>query len=224
MTEVELARQVVAFLEREGFEVYQEVQLEFGGRTADIVALDSNRRVMIVEVKRTLGLSVMEQADGWTRRNLAHWVCVAAPHSNARSRLFADQICMDYGWGLIEVGQDASRMTSPPRFRRRAEASRVLDALTPEHQTYAEAGNADGRRWTPFQATCAAMRDFVRRRPGSTMREVVGGIRHHYATDASAKGCIMKWLRDGVIKDLRLDDSRRPFRLFLADEQQEASA
>ncbi len=73
-TEVELARPVVAWLGDLGWEVFQEVSA--GGSVADIVA----RRgpvLWVVEVKRSLGLSLLGQAHAWKRR--AHRVSVAVP-------------------------------------------------------------------------------------------------------------------------------------------------
>ena len=68
ITEADLGEKLILWLERNGWEVYQEVQFRGYGGIADIVAVrnkpgGSGDKIMwIIELKKSLSLKVMEQA------------------------------------------------------------------------------------------------------------------------------------------------------------------
>lgn len=214
--EAEMARRVVAWFNDNGWEVYQEVQVFQYSNIADIVAVsreDMNRPaglVWIVECKRSFGLTVVDQAMDWI--GFAHRVSVAVPRSPKSSyhggsaRLLLETV----GIGVIAVGYSSVTQHETPRLNRRPGLiSRLQKVLRPEHKTFAEAGNAFGMRLTPYQMTCDRVRRFVRAKPGTTMKELVEGIEHHYSGDISAKTSLAQWIRQGSIKGVRVEKKGR---------------
>lgn len=205
-SEAELAAHVVAWLHDQRFEVYQEVDV--GGWTCDIVG----RRPPIlfaVECKLTFSTSVVEQAYRWL--DSAHYTAVAVPVGRRRGHTMLNHYCRLTGIGVLTVapGSDPWARVSEelhPRLHRNI-VGRLRERLHERQKTYAQAGNALGRRFTPFQGTCEALRDFVERNPGCTMKDAVKGIRHHYAS-STARSALLKWLRDGIIKGVRVEETR----------------
>jgi len=196
-TETELAEPVVAWLEDLGWEVFQEVEAHSGGPRADLVA----RRgpvIWAIEVKRSLSLKLLGQGHAW--KQWAHRVSIAFPAGKRSASAPALRLAKLDGLGLIEVyrptghgnvwererGEFRRRIVRPPR-------------LTEAHKTYAKAGNADGRRWSPFKATCENIRDVVAKTPGLTITEVVERVEHHYASPKSARGSLLTWARAGKL-------------------------
>jgi hypothetical protein len=212
-TEVDLARVVVTYLRENQWDVYQEV--EVFGWVADIVAVNG-RMVWVIETKRSLTFEVIQQAVRWGR--YAHYVSIAVPEVRMSSgRQFAYRVCKEFGVGALSVmsnGHVNEQVVS--RLNRKAMADRIRDRLTAAHRTYAEAGNADGRRWSPFKETCDRVRMAVERQPGVTMKELIARIETHYASTASAKSAIAYWVKHGKIDGVRCELEGRRLRLFPA--------
>jgi len=204
--EAELAKVVVDDLRARGFTVYQEVDV--GSGTADIVAV-LGKVLWVIECKVSLGLRVLEQAHSWI--GYANLVSVAVLPGQGRGRQLAEILARTIGVGILEVhGPNhrdwmfrgaASRVSEVLRpARQRVVFPWLRKNLRPEQQDFAPAGNADGKRFTAFAATCAALREVLRNGP-LTVREAVKALdgRHHYASELSARGSIFKWVRAGVV-------------------------
>ena len=217
-TEVELARPIVEWLIDLGWEVFQEVELYQGGARADIVA----RRGAVlwaVEVKRTLSLALLGQALEWTQRT--HRVSVAIPHGRTTSaRRFALRAAASEGIGVLEAsllydGEVKVVELGCPQLRRRVLGVRLHEA----QKTWADAGNAAGKRWSPFQQTCVLVRAAVEAAPGLTVREVVDRVDHHYKSTSSARGSLLGWARSGSIEGVEVRGGTKEtgfFRLYPA--------
>lgn len=231
MTEIDLAKKVVAWLTDLGWDVYQEIQIRESGSIADIVAV-LDRRVWVVECKTTMSLQLLGQAEEWKR--FAHMVSVAVPlvkrrygkrkYNNTKARFMAGLILRRFGIGELRITEGPPDEYSPmvdevlaPILSRKAWANDILDCLTEKHKTYAEAGNAKGRRYTPFVATCDSLVRHVKRHPGCSMKEAVEGIPHHYASPQSARISLAKWIDAGVISGIEVRFEGRKKFLFPAE-------
>lgn len=218
MSEAALAAKVVEWLQVHRWEVYQEVEVR--GSVADIVCLQG-AVVWVIECKKSLSLSVMGQAEKWTR--LAHRVSVAVPPAPRSSgRGFAWLVLQRFRIGLLTVcehGEVSSRWDCPVAeklaapLHRSAKTSWFTDALCEEHKSFAAAGTATGKRWTPFQATVQRVQRFVERNQGCSMKELVEGVDHHYASTASAKGSLVKWIEAGHVDGISIEYEGRRIRL-----------
>lgn len=229
-SEVEVARQVVQYLQDQRWDVYQEVGGPAG--TADIVAR-YGARLWVVECKQALNLTVMEQADRW--KPYAHMVSVAVP-VDGRERAqfeFGKKCCAQNGIGVLEVrdpsasniilsavtarpaavaaslraGQPVQQTVDPVLFRRPLRG--LVDLLRPQHKTYCEAGTASGKRWTPFKETALAVRNYVWRNPGVDAHTLVKNIKHHYRQPITAVVQLIDLAERGVIEGVRVERSYR---------------
>jgi hypothetical protein len=232
--EVVLGGHVVAWLEAEGWDVFQEVQ-PHGGAVADIVALRSGI-LIVVELKASPTFDLLDQTLRW--KPYAHQVYGAVPKARAsNSRHMAIRVFGQYGVGLFEVDQDALshsagrfgfrgyfRTVATPSFNRKANAEAIRSKLRPEHKTFAKAGSAQGGHFTEFKATCETLRAHVAKNEGTTIKDAIANMAHHYSTDASAKAHLVKLIERGVVDGIRCErDAKRKARLYVADVKLERS-
>lgn len=221
LSESELAEALVAYLEQQGWDCYHEVEGAYGGR-ADLVAV-GDREVWVFETKLTMSLALLEQAWRWIRFAMAHRVVVVTPHlqPGTPGHQLVHWICAKdgIGWFCIERGS-----VMPVHERVKPELHRHLcdqhlgTMVRPEHKTHARAGSTGGGFWTDFRGTCEEIVRVVRERPGISIGECIGAIRHHYSTTATARGSILKAAKKKVIPGVRLEtDARGRFVLFPKD-------
>lgn len=230
--EQELAADVVAWLSDQGWDVYEEVQAHSMGPRADIVAIRS-AIVWVIECKMTFGLGVIAQAHGWVRYANAASVAVPARARHPgvyeppqRSRQFAESVCRQNGVGVIYVKPlgpadpwDRGRWGYISPAFARVRQSPLRNAVHNEHKRF-RAGNANSEYHTPWRSTCAELVRVVVDEPGLTMKEALTKMAaHHYSSDAVARSSLVKWIRLGSLKGVRLDKSTRPYRLFPGDPQ-----
>jgi len=219
--EAALGVELVKYLEAQGWEVYQEVSLRYGGNRADIVATQNNL-LWIIELKTSMGIKLIEQCYNWKR--YAHYVSAAIPTRHKRNALtFVTKVFKDYHIGLITIDDPEdyryANMSNikewiPAKLNRKAYTERVTKLLTEEQKTWAKAGNADGNFYTPFQGTSRIVQDMVRKNPGINLKKLVETITHHYASDTTARACISKWVQTGVIPNIRYEREGRSIRFY----------
>jgi hypothetical protein len=198
MSEVELAAHVVAWLRGRGWAVHQEVEMGRGGPRCDLVAVRGTR-VWAIECKNGVGLAVLEQAHQWLPH--AHRVSVATRRSK---NAFAARVLRDYGVGWLAVGGPGRvRPVVAPSERRRI-SERLIRSLADEQCTFARAGNARARFWSPWKATVAEIQSWSAAHPTASFADLVRGIRHHYRTTATARSCLRRHIEDGLVPGVRL--------------------
>lgn len=214
-SEEQLGAIVVAWLERLGGDVYQEVEVH--GGVADIVAR-VRAELWIVEVKQTLRLSLITQA--LERRRLAHRVYVATPSSKYARDVVP--LCEEVGIGVLEVSPGSEGVSidsydfSAPAVRVLADGRRwnsrpveLAKALRPEHKTHAKAGAIGaGGRWTPFRHTCDQLARLVNDEPGIALKDAITKITHHYRTARSARVALSSWIPEGKVPGVRLENAK----------------
>lgn len=197
LREVDVARPIVQGLQDSGWEVYQEVEPKRGkGGVADIVA-KLGSVIWVIEVKAGLQLRLLEQA--WEWRDFAHMVSIAIPKTNPkRGHRAAQLFCRNYGIGIIQVSAQTDNpmfwYTMHPRLNRRI-FSYLWNSLNERQKTFAEAGSADGKRWTPFYETCHQIRKVVQQKPGIHFKELMDRIQHHYSSSSTARQCVSQYLQ-----------------------------
>lgn len=238
VSEERLAAHIIEWLEQDHWDVYQEVrihygdrkvQIHYGDRIADIVGVRANL-CMVVETKTSFALKVVEQAYRW--RGFAHFVAVAYPYntnsySKRDERWFRNKICHDYGIGVISVGFDGHSFKEPhidipPRLDRSAHKFRycLSNFCRPEHKYFANAGNAANSRFSPYQSTITYVKNLLRTHGHLTIQEIVNLLdRHHYASDQTAKSCLLKGLREWESDWCACDNSVKPFRFYIKDDR-----
>lgn len=198
MRETELAKYIVNWLTNQRFDVYQEVQL--GGSVADIVAILGNL-CWIVECKTSLSASVAAQAHHWIPWAHIRSIAVPRPRKRPKVREYLER-CLDRdGTGVIEVSRvgNVYEAIKPAVSRRPQNLERLRATLRPEHKHLAAAGTNRGGYWTPFKQTVGLVEKFLRTHPGASMKQVVEGCTHHYASAASARACLARYVLHGII-------------------------
>jgi hypothetical protein len=85
-----------------------------------------------------------------------------------------DECCHRHGLGELTVAKDGTVdiRRSPVHHALRDLGIRAV--LKDAHKDFAPAGNADGKRWSPFQETAQALKAAVIESPGLTLLEFTG--------------------------------------------------
>jgi hypothetical protein len=216
MKEVDVAKPVVAYFKEMGYDVYQEVTVNNIG-IADIVAT-KGKMVCVVEVKKSMSLQLLAQANSWV--GYTHCVYIATPclYRPSKQHRFINGLMHSYGIGYLEVSTSSRQplqIKLRPRYMRKAYVNLIKSSLFEAQKDFSEAGNADGKRWTPFQETLRKLTQIVADSPGITMKEAINKLSHHYSSDASAKNAIATLIHRGEIKGLELIKEDNMNRLFI---------
>jgi len=247
-TEIELAAVVVDWLEKNGWDVYQEVQHSRGGPVCDIVAVKM-KDVWTISCKKALSLAVILQADYWRSYKFSNFSSIAVPtpvrskayRSNPlRGHYAAVGLLKKLGLGMIAVakhanfkygaketqGEDAefryevdNSCQSP--YQPTTEKCSIMRVLRDEHKTFAKAGTAGGGHYTPFRGTVVKLEAYVAAHPGCSMKEAVNNIQHHYSSDKTAVSSLLTYIQRGVIAKIQLVHSGKGYKLY-THEQYEA--
>jgi len=143
---------------------------------------------------------VLEQAHQWLPH--AHRVSVATRRSQ---NAFAARVLRDYGvgWLAVAVSGRVRPIVAPAERRRISE--RLVRSLADEQRSFAPAGNARARFWSPWKATLAEVQAFAAAHPAAPLSDLVRGIRHHYRTAATARSCLRRHIEDGLVPGVALE-------------------
>jgi len=217
-SEKEMGEFLIPWLNEQGWDVYPEVEIFRGGPVADIVGKRGNF-LWAIEMKKSLSLDVINQADYWIR--YANFSSVFVPTIGSgwsKKRQFAKKILSLTGIGLLEMrsgyGVTPVQETVTPIFRRKVD-SRLMNTLNEGHKAMGVAGSNKGERWTPFKESVSAMKDYLKTNPGSSYEELISGIKHHWKTPSSARQCIKNYLDSGIIKGILVNKDQKKHRLYL---------
>lgn len=229
--EVDLAKVVVSWLEKEGWHVFQEVQTRMYGPTADIVAVKNKSAIVagpktplvwIIECKLTQTINLLDQARAWI--GIANFVSVAIPYPyHGRNIDLWKRIYNSFGVGILHIQGDSVFEEVTARFYRRGGSQRIglmniLDILREEHRSFGLAGSKCGEKYTAFKATKQNLIKLVRESPGLTIKQAVKRINHHYSRDIDAIGALSNLIRQGVIKELEFRKKDRRNHLYMREE------
>lgn len=228
MKETELVARLVENLREDGWDVFQEVEGSHGDNRADIVAVKGDT-VRIMEAKMSLSLALLAQLDHWCMTSEAHEVWAVVPAMKRRpfrgeqpARIYARHLCEKMGAGVMEHSlaenqwQEEGFITRVKPRRFELGPSPISNKLDPEMRGIEGGGNRGGQ-WTKFKATCARVREHLSSNPNSTMRDIVAGIDHHYATDASARNCLRNMIEVGNIAGVGFSGSGKARTYSLLD-------
>jgi len=204
MTEQDLGRHVVDWLQCQDYTVYHEVRDERDRRlrfspVADIV-VDVNGHAWVIELKRSFGLAVLAQAKEWQRRGVSR-VSIAVRHAgDTKARRFGEHVCRQFGIGLLCIDKHGSvREEIEPRYYRAPVRYHTHDLLSICHaaqQSGVTAGSARGGYWTPYRQTMRDVKDYLQRQGDwCSLHMIMASIPHHYHTSSTARSCLSKWLQ-----------------------------
>jgi hypothetical protein len=231
-SETDVAAAAMAWLQDRGWDCYPEAQFQRESGRADIAAV-LGRRLTIVEAKTSATMTVLDQAARWIGKahfvwiatpvdpgDTVRWICETRgigimfvrreklwePETGHGFVHYVDDVqpaTGAYFWSSTGGRQRYGSMAAP--LHRFARAADLIAGLHPDMKRATAGMQAKrGGYSTPFSRTIDAAREFVTRNPGCTIKEMVAGISHHYASDAGARSSLMAW----VAKFARVDGSR----------------
>lgn len=232
-SEQDLAVRVKKHIETLGWEVFQEVQLEYGGRIADFVCLRGNE-IWVIECKKSLTFAVIEQALHWSNYGYCYYASVACrgvkqrSYSRNHGRDYAEGILKEEGIGLINVHEFYVEETIKPKLNRYFKKKwancdylvRMRRMLNELHKTWCAAGSAGGGHLTGFSYTCNELKLICERQPGIRLKDAIDEIKGgHYSSNQGAYSGISRALNMGYAKGFySIYRGRRlclmPYRLF----------
>lgn len=216
ITERDVAAEIAAWAEADGWDTFHEVTIPGGPRRVDLVCTRPHSLlprvpvVMAIECKLQLSWALCAQAIRWKPQ--ADYVYVAVPYSEPdEGRLLAFRTAEQFfKVGVLETGHTpAVRVAAPAPCLSRDDL--LLNALRPEHKEWARGGSPGGGQYTPMQATLRNMSAFVKGigPVGCRIEEVVDGITHHLRTRGGAIGLLHKMASDGDVPGVRVGWKRR---------------
>ena len=196
LTEIQLFKPIISYLEERGWNVFQEVLLY--GKVADIVAT-FGRLTWIVEGKTTLSLKLLEQAYNW--RGKANFVSIAIPsNSNPGGDSFVKELLVKNKIGMLTINKYAEEVFENIHPQLNRKVINIQKFIKPEHAVWAEAGSQYGY-YTPFQNTKRNIEYRIKNYPnGILFNDFLKLTEHHYSKEATARSCLRQWIESGVIK------------------------
>ena len=203
MKETELAQKFVDYLSC--FDLYFEVDYH---RCIDIVAIEGNISIAY-EVKTAFNFKELEQAIQNAKHFHYSYICVPDIFDDR----FQRQLCRDYGIGLLTYNEKsyAKEVNERvrPRLNRHANITTLKCRLSEQNKkSIPGSKNGESGKITAFGVTIENAVHYVRRNPECTMKELVQNIKHHYRSDGVATACLAKYIYNGVIKDLTIENRR----------------
>ncbi len=240
-SEEQIAELVIAWLEEQHWEIYQEVSFWYGGGAVDIIA-KKEYILWAIEVKKKLNFEVISQAHNNAR--FFHFSSIAVPAPSRKGyyngRAMAKMICQDYGIGVIELDPTVAfdgithyhkyndeiyvNENIPPKLFRKNHQyvkDRLLPSLMPEHKTYAKAGSKGGARFTPYRATMERIKSILLSHPGITLKEIIDHLedRHHYSP-SSVMTTIRNALSNYEYKWCATTKGKKPYKYYLKESKE----
>lgn len=219
ISEVELAKPVVEWLNDQHWNVYQEVEFSGHSGVADIVA-ERQGILWIIECKTTYSFAVLNQAMRWP----AHYRSVAVPRQlrgdNRDYRVAEDY----YHVGVIEVelefGPQVKERLLPKLFirhnSRNHAVKHLIGQLTDLHKTYAAAGARSGNHLTEYKRSMMQIRKMIEEQPGCTVQNIYEQLgKLHYSNKSSFKGNVLSCLTTFESEWCSVDKDAKPYRLYV---------
>lgn len=209
--ETELASKVVDWLNDQGWEVWQEVRFHTYCAIHDIIAIKDNI-TWCIECKLSFNLKVIEQAY----RSNTIFKSIAVPTTNS----FGQMICNRLGIGILVVGKNTDSVynRSGKIFRENYRYSKdIVKKLKDIPKSFARAGSKGGY-WTPYKETIRSIRAYILTHEGCTLKEIMHELKHHYASDATARICIRKSLEEYEIDWCKVVKDGKVFRYYIKKE------
>lgn len=235
-SEAALARVLVAWLKAAGWEVNEEVPFRADPASAsvwiaDVIAtrwVEGRRIVAAYEVKKAMGLDVMEQADRWLSFVNQCWIVVPGDGTAAsKGHAYGYRRLNDAGIGVLHVRewtklemQAAARPGGelPPIETRiamvfSAEQNRIdtpalEDALLPEHRdgSFAGAGTKTGERATRTNILLQEIRIYLAEHDGhAPLDQVVRAFRTPWLIPRAKEGQIPRVRMNGSGPEVLLE-------------------
>lgn len=209
--ETQLGELMVAHLESEGWDVYQEVQTLVG--KVDLVAVRGDD-VMALELKLNPSLILLDQVV----RILPFATHVAAVTVLKRSSSPGLQWALQQGgigWGCFRTGAKGGFVWRLNPERHDNDTQTLKKCLNPGQKVHAKAGTNKGGAWAPWRDTVTAIRAYLEACGGrAPLATVMKSVKHHYKPKNAYSGG-KHLAKLGLIPGVRMVRDGRSFILLL---------
>lgn len=196
MKETELAEKFIEYFG--DAEIYKEVP---GSGIIDFIVV-MKPIIISVEVKLSLNFDVIWQA--YKNIAYANYSYIAVPYTHKKS--FAYKVCRDYGIGVLTYNKNSLSENIHESVKPRLNRSIYKLKLKP-YMMRSVAGSQN-ERMTPFKNTIENMVTYIRRHPDCSLSDCLNNIEYHWGSFSGAKSCVYAWIRDGVIKEFRIENGK----------------
>lgn len=197
-SETKMYPAIKEFLERNNYEVFPEVQPYAGWNRIDVYAKNDNASI-IVEMKNTLSLKVIDQAYTWLVEQAAEYIFIAIPLAKKElpyglkgERMqvppIVRDICRKYGLGIIMVDMEsgfADIFIQPRRQYVNERIANKIDSVLSEYHKEQVGGSQYGI--TSFEVTTRRIVEYLESRRDKdlgdvwvSLEQVAKEVQHHY--------------------------------------------
>lgn len=229
LKEADLYEPIKDFFQDQGYNVYGEVSLPYGGGRVDVIAR-SGAAAIAIELKTKLSVDLIEQAID--RQNYFPYVYIAFYERKQQPLKWLQDFLQQRGIGILEVTTYGTVFVrkkarfQKPRSRYRLEWDSILK---PEHQTWLPGGSAGGGYVTEYKLTMKGVRDYLhtakriddahtRNGPAlintqgwRTIREILDHCETHYMSPKNSLGkALLEFERDWL--EVKKENGRLYFR------------
>lgn len=205
MKESEMGQWLIEWLQKNHpeWDIYQEIRPSkyAGSPVADLVLINEADEVWVIELKKSLGLNVIRQAENW--RVSYRSIAVFLPKST-QARDNADwwlvKIYALFKIGSFVFADYGIRERLPPKLLEDSpfQNQRFLEICrSGKTKGYANAGQQSGGHWTPYKETMKQVRLYIQIHPGCGVGDIVNALgKLHYSSVHSARTNLVKNLNE----------------------------
>lgn len=183
------------WLSAQGWDCYPEVSLGDGPR-ADIVGI-RGALTLICECKMSASMALWNQAIRW--RSYAHFAYIAfprrRPHSTYSVSIVELHLEKYYGITKLTINKEGIINSYGLPYLRRPHSrchDRLRISIHSDQKRYTP-GSQKGFS-SPWRRTMDDAIKWIRQHPGCDIKAIIKGTSHHYASDATARACLHRWL------------------------------
>lgn len=203
LKETELAKYLIEYLKKKGYDYYQEVKVL--DKVCDVVIKLPDNKVWCIEIKVSPSLRLLEQAIYLSQ--YAHFVSIFTAFYNFTIR----EICKKCGFGYF-YGTEINEMPKPLE-NQQAYAEPILKRLNNAQKDFCPAGSKSGP-WSPYKNTLIQLEKYVKEHPGCTVKDIVASVPHHYQSDLSFKALIYNGVTWSSIPFPIIRSKEKPYKFF----------
>lgn len=171
-TEVELAAVVKKHLEKQGWDVYPEVELYSGGPRCDLVAL-KGEKLWAIECKLQISKAALKQTARWKR--FANLLSLASSHVTFEDH---DWYAREHELGIMRVFWDNVCLDSTAPYYRPMINTQLLEACREDHKELGQAG-AKSKYYTPYLKLLKSISEEAHREHGQRLEDIVDSLPPH---------------------------------------------
>lgn len=210
LKETDLCQPVIDyFIKSEGkdIEVFHEVKSS-GSKKIDLV-IKKDGKVIAIELKLHANLSLIKQAFYNIQYSNFSYIALPLKSKRAAGERFMKNMCESLGIGILYVGwqycHPEDKTICEMVLADEHSPIRKL-SLFENQKTFVKAGEASGSCWSEYKETLMNVENYIKENGSETIINILRKINHHYSSAKVGSGVLIRYIRDGTIKNLTIDE------------------